>query len=68
VIAQDTGFRDHLPTGAGLFSFSTIPDVLEAIDCLREDYNRHTTKARELAEELFDSQKVLPRLLDAVGC
>jgi hypothetical protein len=68
VIAQETGFRDHLPTGAGLLSFSTIPDALEAIECLREDYNRHTIKARELAEELFDSQKVLPRLLEAVGC
>lgn len=68
VLAQDTGFGKHLPVGAGLFSFSTIPEVLTAIDRLKEDYPRHTKIARELAEEFFRSEKILPRLLSAVGC
>jgi len=68
VIAQDTGFRDHLAAGVGLFSFNTISDVLVAVDCLRSDYVRHTKGARKIAEESFDSQRVLPKLLEAVGC
>src|SRR5262249_12877526 len=30
VITQDTGFGSYLPTGAGLFSFSTMDDILSA--------------------------------------
>jgi hypothetical protein len=67
VIAQDTGFSRFLPTGAGLFAFRTREDVLTAIDALRADYRRHSEAARALAEEYFDSDKVLTRLLEKVA-
>jgi hypothetical protein len=67
VLAQNTGFRDHLPTGVGLFSFSSISDILDAVDRVRQDYRRHSRGARELAVEHFDSQKVLAKLLESVG-
>ena len=67
VIAQDTGFSRFLPTGDGLFAFETGDDVLVAIEALRADYERHARAARELAEEYFDSDKVLTRLLEHVG-
>jgi hypothetical protein len=67
VLAQETGFSRHLPTGHGLLAFSTEDDAVAGLDALRSEYDRHAAAARDLAAELFDSGKVLPRLLDAVG-
>jgi hypothetical protein len=59
VIAQETGFSRFIPTGDGLFSFETEDHVLAAIEELQRDYSRHAVAARSLAEEYFDSDKVL---------
>lgn len=67
VIAQETGFSQFLPTGEGLFVFETAEDVLASLETMNGDYTRHARAARDLAEEYFDSDKVLPRLLDRVG-
>ena len=67
VMAQETGFSRYLPTGEGLFSFETKEDVLAGIDEVNRDYARHLRAARAIAEEYFDSDKVLSRLLQAVG-
>jgi hypothetical protein len=67
VIAQETGFGCFLQTGKGLLSFETADDVLAGITALRRDYAGHARAARGLAEEVFDSDKVLPRLLQRVG-
>jgi hypothetical protein len=70
VIAQDTGFRDILPIGHGLFAFRTIDDIVSSVENLRADYQRHASAARALAEDYFDSDKVLSRFLqqiDAMG-
>jgi hypothetical protein len=67
VLAQETGFSRFLPTGEGLLSFATADDVLAGIEELRGDYLRHARAARELAEEFFDSDKVLERLLGKLG-
>jgi hypothetical protein len=67
VIAQDTGFGRVLPAGRGLFAFQTSADVLDAIATLNEDYEAHAVSARGLAEEYFDSDLVLSRLLSQLG-
>jgi hypothetical protein len=67
VIAQETGFSRFLPTGDGLFAFENEDDVLAAIAKLEHDYGRHARAARTLAEEQFDSDKVLERLLERLG-
>ncbi len=64
VIAMDTGFRNYLPSGEGLFAFSTESDILNAIEIINGDYEMHRRAARDLAEVYFDSNKVLTRLLD----
>ena len=64
VIAQETGFTRWLPTGEGVFAFQTMEDAIDAIDSLNCDYRRHARAARRVAEEYFDSDKVLPRLLE----
>jgi hypothetical protein len=67
VIAQDTGFGNTLPTGAGLFAFTSMDEVLTAIDAINGDYRRHCQAARALAEEYFDGRKVAARLLADLG-
>jgi hypothetical protein len=67
VIAQETGFSRFVPSGEGLFSFETEDDVLAAIGELERDYARQSLAARALAEEHFDSDKVLTRLLEKLG-
>jgi hypothetical protein len=67
VLAQDTGFTRHYPTGEGLLAFSTLDEALEGVDEISRDYRRHSLAARALAEEWFDSKKVLTRLLARLG-
>ena len=67
VIAHDTGFSRHLPTGKGLFSFSTMDDVITAIDAINTNYAVHCKAAREIAEEFFEAPKVAARLLEDIG-
>jgi hypothetical protein len=67
VIAQETGFSRFLPSGFGLLPFQTEDDVLAAVGAVNTDYRRHSLAAREVAEEYFDSRKVLSRILTAIG-
>lgn len=64
VIAHDTGFGRRLPTGTGLFAFSTADDVVAAFAELERDYDRHRGAARALAVEYLDSDRVLTSLLE----
>ena len=61
VLAQRTGWP--LPSGRGLLGFSTLAEAAEGVRAIRADYAMHARAARELAEEHFDSDKVLTRLL-----
>jgi hypothetical protein len=67
VLHQDTGFSDWLPTGEGVFSFSTIDDVLMALEELDANYERHARAARRLAEEYFEASTVVGPILDKAG-
>lgn len=66
VLAQDTGFSELYPVGEGLLAFATMDEAAAGIDAIRADPARHARAARALAEEHFDSDKVLTNLLDAV--
>jgi hypothetical protein len=63
VIAQDTCFTKLLPTGEGLFCFTTRDDILAAIDAINGDYRRHCQAARAIATEYFEAGAVAARLL-----
>ncbi len=67
VVVQDTGFQQLLPTGEGLFAFSTLQEATEAIGRINNDYSRHARAARQLAENFFDANKVIPSLLKEAG-
>ena len=66
VITQDTGFGNTLPTGEGLFSFSTIDEASASAEAIQADYKRHVRAASELAREYFAAERVLGPLLDAI--
>jgi hypothetical protein len=67
VIAQDTGFSNILPTGEGLFAFTTQEDALAAVDAINGDYRRHCVAARAIAEEYFRADAVAAKLLADLG-
>jgi len=67
VVAQDTGFSNIFPTGEGLFAFTTMDEVLTAIEAINTDYPRHCEAARAIATEYFGSENVAARLLSDLG-
>lgn len=67
VLHQDTGCGDWLPTGEGVFLFSDVEDVLEALNRLDADYDRHAQAARRIAEEHFEAATVIGHMLDEAG-
>jgi hypothetical protein len=67
VLAQDTGFSRNYPTGAGLIAFSTLEEARNGVAEIAADYEKHCRAARDIAEEYFDSGKVLKALIDKLA-
>ncbi len=67
VLAQETGFSQHFPTGEGLITFSTLDEAVAGVEEITRHADRHARAARALAEAYFDSDKVLTRLLQELG-
>jgi hypothetical protein len=67
VIMMKTGFSRFYPAGEGLFEFTRMEEVAEAVRAVRREPARHGRAARHLAEEYFSSRVVLGGLVDAVG-
>ena len=66
-LVQDTGWTAHLPSGDGLLAFANMDEAIDGIDRINTDYDRHARRARDIAREHFDANRVLPRLLE-VAC
>jgi hypothetical protein len=66
VVAQDTGFSSVLPVTAGLRSFTTPDEAVQAVRDVEADYEGSQQAARAVAEEHLDSDVVLGRLLEQV--
>ncbi len=64
VLAQETGFSQNYATGEGLVAFATLDEAQSGVETILRDYDRHCRAARAIAEEHFDSDKVLRRLLE----
>jgi hypothetical protein len=62
VLDQDTGFARDYPTGEGLLTFTTLEEAAAGVEEIERDYERHSAAARALAEEHFDSDRVLGRV------
>lgn len=67
VLVQDTGLEGLLPVGEGLLTFSTLEEATNGVERIVGEYPVHAEAARAIAEECFDSDVVIPRLLAALG-
>jgi hypothetical protein len=66
-LVQDTGFGGQYPVGLGLVPFRTLEEAVAGAALIAGAYADHCRAARALAEEYFDSDKVLGRLIEEVG-
>ena len=64
VVIQDTGFTKWLPSGDGVIPFKNADEAAAGIGEVNRRYESHCGAARQIAEEYFDSGKVLPKLVD----
>ncbi len=67
VVTQDTGWSKFIPSGNGLFSFTTINEAVFALEKVVANPLKHAKAARIIAEEYFDSKKVLQSLLNKIN-
>jgi hypothetical protein len=67
VLAQDTGLAALYPLGEGLLAFATPEEAEEGVARIARDHPWHSRAARGIAEEHFDSDRVLPALLAQLG-
>jgi hypothetical protein len=66
VVVQNTRFDKALPTGKGILQFDTLNEAVRAIREVESNYEHHVNAAQEIANEYFDSDKVLNRLVQDV--
>ncbi len=64
VVVEDTGFEGVLPVGEGLLTFRTLDEAAHAVAAVDSQYERHAKAARAIAEEYFDSARVLADLVE----
>jgi glycosyltransferase involved in cell wall biosynthesis len=67
VITQETGFSNVLASGKGLFAFSTMEEIVDAVEQINADYATHSRAAREIAREYFSAERVLSSIIERVG-
>jgi hypothetical protein len=63
-VVQETGASSWLPTGSGVLAFTSSNEAAGLVRAVVERYDEHCAAARAIAEEYFDSNRVLTRLLD----
>lgn len=66
VVVQDTGFSRVIPSSEGMIAFTTVEEAAAAIERIEADYPRHAAGALAVAEEYFDSGKILARFIDDI--
>lgn len=66
VVAQDTGWTQRLPASEGLLAFETTEEAADAMQRVRRDYQRHRRAARQIAEEKFDSARIISDLMEVL--
>lgn len=63
VIVQDTGFGKAIPMGEGVLGFNTMEQARDCIESLRTNPEKHSQAASAIANEYFDADKVLSKLI-----
>ena len=66
-LVQSTGYEWKFPNQQGLLTFHNEDEAIGGLQAINNDYLAHCHAARRLAEEHFDSSKVLGFVLSHVG-
>jgi hypothetical protein len=64
VVVQDTGFSQVFPTGEGLLTFTNLEEAAASLEKVEANYERHARAARAVAEEYFESDRVLTQVIE----
>ncbi len=67
VITQETGFTKNYGGKAGLLSFRSVGEIVDAVEEVNRDYANHSRAAYDIAREFFEAEKVLKSILDRAG-
>lgn len=67
VVTQDTSWSRQLPNGRGLLAFHDRDSAIDALHSVESDPKAHARAARAIAQEHFDSKRVLREMLDHMG-
>ena len=67
VITQETGFTKNYGGKAGLLSFRSVGEIVDAVEKVNRDYANHSRAAYDIAREFFEAEKVLKSILDRAG-
>lgn len=63
VVTEETQWSKYIPSGNGLFAFTDIESAVDAIRTVNANLVYHSTRAKEIAHEYFDSNTVLTKML-----
>jgi len=64
VLLEDTGLDDWLPIGEGVVTFPDLDEALAGVDRINAHYENQRRAARQLAEDIFSTDLVLPAVLE----
>ena len=67
VITQETGFTKFYGGEAGLLSFRTLGEIVDAVERINAEYRKHSRAAYALAREVFEAKAVVKSILDRAG-
>jgi len=67
VVLQDTGWSSYLPNDQGLLPFRDKKSAIETLRKVNSEVASHSHAARAIAEEYFNSKKVLSKILNHLG-
>ena len=63
-VVEHTGASRFLPEREGLFRFRDLPEAVQCLRALSDDYERQCRLARGLAEHYFDAKTVVTKVLE----
>jgi hypothetical protein len=63
VVTQDTGWTKFLPHDLGLLGFVDLQSAADALAQVEAEPQRHAKHARQIAEQYFDSGRVLSQMM-----
>ncbi|HEV7300939.1 MAG TPA: hypothetical protein VGN72_16345 [Tepidisphaeraceae bacterium] len=65
-VVQDTAWSRYVPSGAGLFAFTTMDEAVDALQRIASDAVTQRQLAYGIARDYLAPDKVLPPMLDAI--